>query len=86
MNPLISPLGVGVQSLANIKQSKWPANTLDNSSSQQPSGKNLFSYRSNRNSNKPFTKAIIEEVTKEHFFTKDSKMYKRDGASEISSV
>ena len=82
MNPLISP-----QSVANIKKSKWQAPyTLDNSSGQLPSGKGLFSYKSGRNSNKPFTKAIIEEVTKEHFFTKESKMYKRGDDSDVSSI
>jgi len=36
-------------------------------SNHPTSTKQLNSYRS-----KPFTKAIIEEVTKEHFFTKDA--------------
>ena len=78
MNPLVSP-----QSVTHIKQNKWQAHTRQNSG-DLVSGKGLFSYKS-KNSSKPFTKAIIEEVTKEHFFTRDSKMYKRNGSSMSSA-
>ena len=70
------------QSTMNIGLNKWQAHTRRNSGEELPSGKGLFSYRSNKNSSKPFVqKTIIEEVTKEHFFTRDSKMYKPDESS-----
>ncbi len=43
--------------------------------SQPISAKHLISQRS-----KPFNKAIIEEVTKEHFFTKGDQMNRRSSA------
>lgn len=45
--------------------------------SQPISAKNLISQRS-----KPFNKAIIEEVTKEHFFTKGEQMNNRRGSAD----
>ena len=53
----------GAFSSANLKKSQWTKN--GNTLSQPISAKHLISNRS-----KPFNKAIIEEVTKEHFFTK----------------
>jgi hypothetical protein len=75
------------QTNPTIKKGRWQGTTEENSSNNQLTSGKLLSYRSNKNSNKPFTKAIIEEVTKEHFFTKDSKMYKNnnDNASETSA-
>jgi len=43
----------------------------NNTDSQPISTKHLYSNRS-----KPFAKAIIEEVTKEHFFTRESAMHR----------
>lgn len=43
--------------------------------SQPISAKHLISHKS-----KPFNKAIIEEVTKEHFFTKGEQMNRRSSA------
>ena len=45
--------------------------------SQPISAKHLISQRS-----KPFNKAIIEEVTKEHFFTKGEMMNRRSSADQ----
>ena len=70
MNPLTIP---GAFSSSNLKKSKW---TKENNTMSQPiSAKHLISHKS-----KPFNKAIIEEVTKEHFFTKGEQMNRRSSA------
>ena len=51
-----------------------------NAMSQPISAKHLISQRS-----KPFNKAIIEEVTKEHFFTKGDQMNRRGSANVTES-
>ena len=58
-----------------MQKSKWTKEGMNNVMSQPISAKHLISQRS-----KPFNKAIIEEVTKEHFFTKGDMMNRRSSA------
>lgn len=74
LNPL-SIGGAGAFSSSNIKKTKW---TKEHNTLSQPiSAKHLISQRS-----KPFNKAIIEEVTKEHFFTKGDQMMNRRSSAD----
>ena len=69
MNPLAN--APGIYSSKDIKKSPWTNTNQQTSKGSMPhSTKHLYSQRS-----KPFSKAIIEEVTKEHFFTRESAMH-----------
>ena len=71
----LNPIKVqGAFSSANLKTSKW-AKGIQNNLSQPISAKHLLTKKS-----KPFNKAIIEEVTKEHFFTKGDQINRRSSA------
>lgn len=69
MGPLLP--ATGIQSSKNIRNNKYALSGNKNQIGHPLSSKHLISHRS-----KPFTKAIIEEVTKEHFFTRGSEMAK----------
>ena len=72
LNPLTIP---GAFSSSNIKKTKW---TKEHNTLSQPiSAKHLISQRS-----KPFNAAIVEEVTKEHFFTKGDQMMNRRSSAD----
>ena len=75
LNPLTIP---GAFSSSNLKKSKWTKEV--NLQSQPISAKHLISRRS-----KPFNKAIIEEVTKEHFFTKGDHLNRRSSADQTET-
>ena len=72
-----------IYSSKDMKKSPWSNLQQSPSKVSQPtSTKNLHSQRS-----KPFSRAIIEEVTKEHFFTRESAMHaKRRQSADITET
>ena len=69
--------------LPQIGKNMGPGNSVQQFLSVENSNENFMQVASNKS--KPFLKgAIIEEVTKEHFFTKDQRRNSVDNASVTS--